>query len=63
MTKQERDRLRIAEQNVQRLEQRVIQLEEEMLLCLKWMRVQAEIEAKKRDPLFVPGRSTEPTSS
>jgi hypothetical protein len=63
VTKQEKNQLRVALQDVQKLERRVSQLEEEMALCLRWMRVHAELEAKKRDPLFVPGRSTKPIPS
>jgi len=63
MTEDEKTRLRVAERNVRVLEQRLIRLEEEMALCLRWMRVQAELEAKKRDPLFVPGGSTKKSSS
>lgn len=32
------------------LEERVLELEKEMLTCLKWMRIQAETEAAKTDP-------------
>lgn len=61
MTDDEKTRIGIAERNVKALEKRLIQLEEEMFLCLKWMRIHAEIEAKKRDPLFIPGGSTKKT--
>lgn len=52
MTETEKTRLKNAETNVKRLEKRVIQLEEEMALCLKFMRVQAEKMAKEKDPNF-----------
>ena len=52
MTKDEQTRLKNAETNVKRLEKRLIQLEEEMALCLKFMRVQAEKMAKEKDPNF-----------
>lgn len=45
-------RLVLAEQNVKTLEARVSRLEEEMALCLRWMRMQAEAEVKRRHPLY-----------
>ena len=53
LTEHEKTRLKIAERNIKVLEQRLIRAEEELALCLKWMRVQAELEAKKKDPNFV----------
>lgn len=52
MTQAEQTRLRNAEENVKRLEKRILSLEEEMALCLKFMRVQAEKMAKEKDPSF-----------
>lgn len=52
MTETEKTRLKNAETNVKRLEKRVIQLEEEMALCLKFMRVHAEKMAKEKDPNY-----------
>lgn len=52
MTDSEKTRLKNAETNVKRLEKRVIQLEEEILLCLKFMRLAAEKAAKEKDPNF-----------
>jgi hypothetical protein len=52
MTENEKTRLRNAEANVKTLEKRIITLEGEMLLCLKFMRVQAEKMAKEKDPNF-----------
>lgn len=39
-------------ENQKRLEKRVAQLEDEMALCLKFMRVHAEKMAKEKDPDF-----------
>lgn len=52
MTDNEKTRLKNAETNVKRLEARVIQLEEEMALCLTFMRKAAEKMAKEKDPNF-----------
>ena len=52
MTETEKTRLKNAETNVKTLEKRLIRLEEEMALCLKFMRVQAEKMAKEKDPSF-----------
>jgi hypothetical protein len=52
MTDNEKTRLKNAETNVKTLEKRIIRLEEEMALCLKFMRVQAEKMAKEKDPSF-----------
>lgn len=52
MTPDEKTRLKNAETNVKRLEKRLIQVEEEMLLCLKFMRIAAEKAAKEKDPNF-----------
>lgn len=52
MTENEKTRLRNAETNVKTLEARIVQLEEEMALCLKFMRVHAEKLAKEKDPNF-----------
>ena len=46
-------RLVIAVENIRRLEKRLVTLEEEMALCLKFMRVHAEKMAKEKDPNFV----------
>lgn len=46
------DHLTIARENIKRLEKRVGELEDEMALCLKFMRVQAEKMAKDKDPNF-----------
>lgn len=59
MTDAEKTRLRNAETNVKTLEKRIIQLEGEMLLCLKFMRVQAEKMAKDKDPDFKSGENHE----
>ena len=50
MTDQEITRFAVAEENIRRLEKRVIELEDQVTICLRWMRVQAELEAKKKDP-------------
>jgi len=52
MNDNEKQALRNALENNKRLEKRVIQLEEEMALCLKFMRVHAEKMAKEKDPNF-----------
>jgi hypothetical protein len=52
MNESEKTRLKNAEANVKTLEKRVIQLEEEMALCLKFMRLRAEEMAKSKDPSF-----------
>lgn len=52
MNETEKTRLKNAETNVKRLEKRVIQLEEEMALCLTFMRKAAEKMAKEKDPNF-----------
>jgi hypothetical protein len=52
MNENEKTRLKNAETNVKRLEKRVIALEEEMALCLKFMRMHAEKLAKEKDPTF-----------
>lgn len=39
-------------ENQKRLEKRIAQLEDEMALCLKFMRVHAEKMAKEKDPDF-----------
>lgn len=52
MTEQDKTRLKNAEINVKRLEKRVIQLEEEMALCITFMRKAAEKMAKEKDPNF-----------
>ena len=52
MTETEKTRLKNAETNVKTLEKRIIQLEEEMLLCLKFMRKHAEKMAQEKDPGF-----------
>lgn len=53
MTPNEKTRLKNAETNVVSLEKRLIRLEEEMALCLNFMRIQAEKMAKEKDPNFV----------
>lgn len=63
MTKQARKRLCIAERNVHALAHRVGQLEEEMAICLRWMRVQVERELENRSRLFDAARSTKPIPS
>jgi hypothetical protein len=52
MTDNEKTRLKNAEANVKTLEKRIIRLEEEMALCLRFMRIQAEKMAKEKDPTF-----------
>lgn len=52
MNDNEKTRLKNAETNVKTLEKRIIRLEEEMALCLKFMRVHAEKMAKEKDPNF-----------
>jgi len=52
MTDTEKSRLRNAEISVKVLEQRIARLEDEMALCLKFMRVQAEKMAKEKNPNF-----------
>lgn len=52
MTEVEKARLRNAEANVKALEKRLAVIEEEMGLCLKFMRVQAEKAAREKDPNF-----------
>lgn len=47
------DTIKVLENTIVTLEKRIRRLEEEMALCLRWMRVQAELEAKKKDPNFV----------
>jgi hypothetical protein len=39
-------------ERIEALEARVQTLEEEMVTCLSWMRIQAEREAEKVDPTF-----------
>lgn len=52
MNDTEKTALKNAQENIRRLEKRLIQVEEEMALCLKFMRVQAEKMAKEKDPNF-----------
>lgn len=52
MTENEKTALRNALENNKRLEKRVIALEEEMALCLTFMRKAAEKMAKEKDPNF-----------
>lgn len=53
MTEAEAHRLRHAEQNIRTLEIRIVELEKEMALCLKFMRIHAEKLAHEKDPSFV----------
>lgn len=46
-------------ENQKRLEKRIAQLEDEMALCLKFMRVHAEKMAKEKDPDFKPHENPE----
>ena len=52
MTDNEKTRLKNAEANVKTLHERILRLEDEMALCLKFMRVHAEKLAKEKDPSF-----------
>ena len=48
----DKEKLVIAEQSIKNMEGRIIKLEDQMLLCLKFMRVQAEKLAKEKNPLY-----------
>lgn len=52
MNENEKTALRNAQENIRRLEKRLIQLEEEMALCITFMRKAAEKMAKEKDPNF-----------
>lgn len=52
MNDTEKTALKNAQENIRRLEKRLLQVEGEMALCLKFMRVQAEKMAKEKDPNF-----------
>lgn len=51
--KNETESLTCEEQRLRELEARVGQLELEVLTCLRWMRYQAEKEARRLNPDFV----------
>lgn len=57
----ENARLRTAERSIKALEHRVIQLEEQMAVCLRWMRKQAELEVERRRVIYVPKLDDEPS--
>lgn len=46
-------RVRAVEVGIKRLQERIDRLEEEMSVVLRFMRFQAEAEAKKRNPFYV----------
>lgn len=52
-TQNETESVSLGEQRLRELEARVGQLELEVLTCLRWMRYQAEKEAKRLNPDFV----------
>lgn len=49
----DKEKLKIAEQSIKNLEKRVVDLEEQVALCLRALRKLAETEAKKKDPAYV----------
>lgn len=48
----DKQKLELALQNQKNLEKRVVELEEQMAICLQYMRVRAEKEAKEKDKNF-----------
>lgn len=54
LTDHEQTRLKVAERNIKVLEQRLITVEEQLTLCLRFIRIHAEKLAKEKNPEFVP---------